>query len=286
MAIWDSVIGAGANLVGGMLSGFGAARAAKIQNRGNMDLAKYGYEQDLAQWHRSNQYNSPAEQMKRLEAAGLNPNLVYGSGSVVGNTSSGNPQFKSPSYQAVSPLEKIGPALGMLSQFQDFQVKNAQINNLRAQGELINNQAITEALNPEKIRAGIGLTKSQTSKTDEEALYVDSRRQLNENTLSAEQQYADDVGSNIVGQFQLDQKKAMLRNLQLDQTLKQVQKGQILSVTELNDRRRLNVDADTALKKYESRLNEVGLSKGDNVLFRVFDSLMNELFNYFTKSKR
>lgn len=34
-----------------------------------------------------NAYNSPAAQMQRLQAAGLNPNLVYGSGNVVGNQS-------------------------------------------------------------------------------------------------------------------------------------------------------------------------------------------------------
>lgn len=31
----------------------------------------------LEQWHRQNRYDSPAEQMKRLRAAGLNPDLIY-----------------------------------------------------------------------------------------------------------------------------------------------------------------------------------------------------------------
>lgn len=43
----------------------------------------------LADWNRQNAYNSPVEQMKRLNAAGLNPYLVYSGGNVAGNSSSG-----------------------------------------------------------------------------------------------------------------------------------------------------------------------------------------------------
>lgn len=44
---------------------------------------------NLEQWNRANQYSSPKEQMARLKEAGLNPNLVYGSGA--GQTQSANP---------------------------------------------------------------------------------------------------------------------------------------------------------------------------------------------------
>lgn len=40
----------------------------------------------LMAWNMANDYNHPIQQMERLAAAGLNPNLVYGSGSVTGNT--------------------------------------------------------------------------------------------------------------------------------------------------------------------------------------------------------
>lgn len=40
----------------------------------------------LQAWNMMNDYNNPIKQMERLKAAGLNPLLVYGSGSVTGNT--------------------------------------------------------------------------------------------------------------------------------------------------------------------------------------------------------
>lgn len=42
----------------------------------------------MQSWNMANDFNSPVRQMERLKAAGLNPNLVYGSGSVAGNTTS------------------------------------------------------------------------------------------------------------------------------------------------------------------------------------------------------
>lgn len=42
----------------------------------------------MQSWNLANNYNHPIQQMERLKAAGLNPLLVYGSGSVSGNTTS------------------------------------------------------------------------------------------------------------------------------------------------------------------------------------------------------
>lgn len=72
----------------------GAAAAAAIQGGsgiiGTSLSALYNrraYEREHADkiqdWYRENQYNSPAAQMSRLKAAGLNPNLVYASGNAV-----------------------------------------------------------------------------------------------------------------------------------------------------------------------------------------------------------
>jgi len=50
----------------------------------NRDFAKkmsdLQWSRDQMMWDMTNQYNSPQEQMARLKAAGLNPNMVYGQG--------------------------------------------------------------------------------------------------------------------------------------------------------------------------------------------------------------
>lgn len=271
----SGALGAGASIMGGINAG----RVAKIQRKGQMDLAQYAYQKDLEMWNRNNEYNSPAEQMKRLQAAGLNPNMVYGSGSVVGNTSGSIPQFKSPSqYPVANVLEKIGPALNMISAFQDFQLKREQINNIQAQNELIKNKSITEALNPDLVKSRTGLTNAQTDYTIQNQMKVGAEESLLQRQIDAENLYSAENASSHIGQFQFDMKKAQLRNLQLDQILKDTRKKELLSVEELNRKRMKNVDADTALKVLEKDYQKMGINKSDPVYFRVLSRLLNYIF--------
>lgn len=74
---------------GGAIAGGAAGLGTVLQNQRNQENID-----------RQNAYNSPANQMSRYRAAGLNPNLIYTSGS-----SSNQPQ----------PVQTSAPALDMLS---------------------------------------------------------------------------------------------------------------------------------------------------------------------------
>lgn len=67
----------------------------------------------MTSWRLANDYNHPIQQMERLKAAGLNPNLVYGSGSVTGNTT-GAPSLVGGgiSTQSESAFKALGSILG------------------------------------------------------------------------------------------------------------------------------------------------------------------------------
>lgn len=75
-----ALIGGGASLVSGI---FGAASAGRMNKRAvrfQREMWEKQGQRELDYWHRQNQYNLPSEQMQRLKDAGLNPNLVYGTG--------------------------------------------------------------------------------------------------------------------------------------------------------------------------------------------------------------
>lgn len=61
----------------------------------NLSLAKLQNQWNIDQWQRENQYNTPAAQMARFKAAGLNPDLIYGQsntgGQISGSLTSGAP---------------------------------------------------------------------------------------------------------------------------------------------------------------------------------------------------
>lgn len=102
----------------------GQKRSKKQQKQQNL--------YNLDQWNRTNEYNSPQAQMKRYMEAGLNPNLIYGSG----NASSGNaapaPEMAKISEVNYQPLDTSG-ALNTLQSFTDWDIKKAQSNNLESQ---------------------------------------------------------------------------------------------------------------------------------------------------------
>lgn len=71
-------------------------------NRANQEMQQQQNEWNAAMWEKNNEYNSPVEQIRRLKAAGLNPDLMYGSPSAaVGNSSS--------PAQGSNPIPKQAP---------------------------------------------------------------------------------------------------------------------------------------------------------------------------------
>lgn len=128
------------NVIGSGINAFSQGR----QNQRSQDFSREMYERQRADglefWRMQNDYNSPQAQMKRFQEAGLNPNLIYGQGS------SGNaglppvPDYKMPDFRSSSPGDGVSNAFTSgINTFFDVQFRSAQLDNLRAQ-----NQAIQE----------------------------------------------------------------------------------------------------------------------------------------------
>lgn len=82
-------------------------------------------------WNRANAYNTPEAQMQRFKQAGLNPKLIYGQSNMSTATL---PKFQAPQYDYNPPVAVDLPAI--LSSYQDFRLKQAQIDNVKKQNEL------------------------------------------------------------------------------------------------------------------------------------------------------
>lgn len=95
-----------------------------------------------------NKYNSPTEQMQRLSAAGLNPNLVYGSAAPAGT--SGN--ATAPATSSPSAYGTADTSLAML--------QARQMQQLDAEKEVLSSQA-------EKNRADARFTNQQADRYNE-----------------------------------------------------------------------------------------------------------------------
>lgn len=148
----------GASAIAGAL---GSHFARKKQRRHELKMAKYQYSKDLEMWNRSNEYNSPEQQMKRLKDAGLNPNLVYGSSAPSGMSSSTLPK-----YQQARPQYGFDgiQSMSLMGQYQDLKVKEAQ-------EDLLKQRLFTEQSNTALKDAGLVSKRMQNAYAGELARY-------------------------------------------------------------------------------------------------------------------
>lgn len=170
-----AIIAGGASLLGSAL-GFGSQ---KKTNKANMELAKYqnewqaqenekAYQRNLQMWNLQNEYNSPTQQMARLRSAGLNPNLVYGSG-VTGNSAGSTPQYQPADIKRaeLSPYRGWNQGLtDAVSNFLAYRSNRAQVENMEAQNSLIRQQTATEATRQANIAASTARSEFDLSQAN------------------------------------------------------------------------------------------------------------------------
>lgn len=83
-----AIIAGAGSMLGGLFGAVGSAKAGKYQlqaaretNQMNYQIAQENNAFNQRMWEKQNAYNSPVEQRRRLEQAGLNPNLMMTGGS-------------------------------------------------------------------------------------------------------------------------------------------------------------------------------------------------------------
>lgn len=142
--IGAALLGGGIQFLNSLLSRRQAQKNVELTHKQNLELADYQHSRDVDMWNRMNEYNHPMNQMARLKDAGLNPKLVYGTGSVTGNTASQLPKYTAPTmdYSGIPALQ----APDVLGQYNDFRVKGAQADNLRAAADQSRDQLITNEI--------------------------------------------------------------------------------------------------------------------------------------------
>jgi len=117
------------------------AASQLITNIGNRRFAREQYKtarrDALSDYAMQNEYNSPAAQMERLKQAGLNPNLVYGTGA---GSMTAAPIKSAPqnSAQSEAPKVDLGGAVGKYLNAENMKL---QSDNLRAQNTVLLEQA-------------------------------------------------------------------------------------------------------------------------------------------------
>lgn len=216
-------------------TGMNAAFARKLQQK--------QMEQDEKFWHMQNEYNSPQAQMKRLQEAGLNPNLIYGqsSGGAAGQATA----LKSPDYQD-SATKIIDPegAMAAIGGYADYNIKQAQTDNLKVQNQVLQEQAIGEAISNHGKALSNSKLRSEAHILEQS---VDAMIQMNREKLISE--VANRERSDI---------------------------NAILS-RKLTDAQIQNVLSDNAVKQLDARMAKMGLRPQDPFYARALTQLIEKI---------
>jgi hypothetical protein len=168
------LIAAGASIAGQAIN----AGSQSATNQSQLSYAREMYDKQradaLADWNMQNEYNSPKSQMARFQEAGLNPNLIYGQMSNSPVVRSASPQ----SYNPTPPQVDLGSTAGMaIGQYYDTQLKAAQIDNLKTQGQVLEQESILKALTNEKVRKELPYV-SQLLESDLSAKLLSNRNMM------------------------------------------------------------------------------------------------------------
>jgi len=127
MSFWKSLgKTALSGLAGGIGPGLFSLGSSMLTNKGAQRRQMTADQQNINFWKMQNAYNTPKEQMKRLQDAGLNPNLIYGSGQAnTGVAGSIAPSRPAP-YNIKNPVP-LQAAL-LTSQIKNMEAQTAKTN--------------------------------------------------------------------------------------------------------------------------------------------------------------
>lgn len=150
----------------------------------------------LADWNRTNHYNSPAEQMKRFKDAGLNPNLIYGQS----NTADAVTPYKANAYEEKAPQFDTSSVQSGIESYYDTRLKSQTIENAAVQNQMLQAQI-------DEIRARTANTLQSTLGQQFDLNYKSDLRATNiESTQAALKKiYAEIAGSQANTQFTLSE---------------------------------------------------------------------------------
>lgn len=153
------LLAAAAPLIGGGLD----ALSTGAQNRKSREFSREMYARTKADnldfWNQQNKYNAPQAQMQRLKEAGLNPNLVYGGSGNSGQAASiPTPDVQSAQFRTPDFTSAFSQSANNLAEFQNMDIRQAQLDNLFSQGSVLKQEALLKA-------AQIGETIARTTRS-------------------------------------------------------------------------------------------------------------------------
>lgn len=270
------LINAGAQLFGQGLNAMAQGSMNRKTRKWNEKMYAQQRADSLADWNMQNEYNSPQAQMRRLQQAGLNPNLVYDNGATTQASAVRSSNVES--WKPNAPQFDLGQVAqtGLFS-YLDAEFKKTQIDNLKA----INTVSVQEALLKAAQTAG---TIASTAKTEQDTatgkFNLELAKQLQGTTLEQAQAELKKTMASTQVMLSAEERQKMLTSSSLREAAERILSSRVnrASTTQQMEQTRQqikNLQKDETLKQLDIDLRKMGIQPGDNLFLRILGRVLN-----------
>ena len=253
-AVGGFIKSAAGPIASGLLGIGGDLLGAGVSLKDSKELMRYQQQLQQESIDRQNFFNSPQEQMKRLEAAGLSPNLVYGSGVDGNQSSAASPSIANVKRDFSNPFQDAAQQY-----FNERNLRMAEIKN--------RNEAFESRERQLKLRAetlGQMLDNSFNDKTLESRI-----KQVSQNLVNSMQRQDNMIAEEALTWRKIRNVEAQLENIYSERDLIKARTGltKEQALTEVVKRRALNagirltVSQISQVESYIKYLNSVPSSR-------------------------
>lgn len=280
------LLSAGLGAVGSLIGNIGKAKKdRKAMQKANDQNIAFQRETNLQNkkwadesWDKTNAYNTPAMQMARFKEAGLNPHLIYGQGSEVGQqpaTSGKAPEVNVlPSDTTVNEIGQS--AFNAAQSYVANKLQQTQINNMEKQNSLIDANIVNTNASTANTLANTARTSQQTSQSAQLWTNTVAQAEANLNTsLLSQNKIKADILSSEAG--------TRLSNAQIDNVKQSIsESGNRIKLMQIEGN---NKAIDTELKKLDVNLKRQGINPQDPAWMRIIGQLLDPttVKNYIKK---
>lgn len=224
-------------------------------------------------WRMQNEYNAPSAQMQRFRDAGLNPNLIYSQGNPGNAAQLSRPdvqptQFRMPQ----SSFADVGRS--SLDSIYDIQLKQAQVDNLRAQNSVIKQDALLKS----------ALTRSTLTGEEQKRFDLNFASEMRE--VSAD--YAREKNRNLKVQtdYTIDRniREALMNASNLAEATSRIESMKVQRAKtqqEINQiRQQIRIlKQDETIKQLEIDLRKAGINPNDPTYVRILGRVLTDFFD-------
>lgn len=268
MPIPAPIIAAGLGVLGQGISGLFTSR----QNRKSQEYATSMYELQKRDnrdfWNLQNEYNAPVNQVKRIQEAGLNPALLYGSsaGGVSGQAS----PIKTPDVQGAQFRAPNVSAMSILDAYYNTEIRQAQVDNLRLDGTTKIEEARLKAAQTDSIIQGTKRSKFDLDLDSElRSISADMRR---ENLRSLKS--STDIN------MRRDEREAIMNSRNVKESIERVANMRLSRSQSKLEMQRIrkgiqNLTRDIKLKDLDIGLRKDGIMPHDPMYARILVRLLD-----------